>query len=106
MKLRIAAASFAAALALSTVALAGAAPGNGNGNTKIYICHNTASETNPVVVIHVGQPAEKGHITGNGQENGNQPHNKNGNGEDFSSSAPIPVDQGEGRAVCVGPNQG
>ena len=99
IRMKVATVTFAGMLALSAVGLAGAK------QDKVYICHNTASATNPVVIIHVGQPAEKGHITNDG---GNQPHNKNSKldpGEDTSSPTPpdpetcgCTVDEG---GICI-----
>jgi hypothetical protein len=59
------------------------------GQDKVFVCHYTASEANPVVVIHVGKPAENGHLSAPG----NGPHNKNSpvGGEDETSDTAVDV---------------
>jgi hypothetical protein len=56
---------------------------------KVFVCHYTASEANPVVVIHVGKPAENGHLSAPG----NGPHNKNSpvGGQDETSNSAVDV---------------
>ena len=83
VRLKVAAVAVGGLLAISVLAPAGA------GQEKVYICHHTGSETNPVVVIRVAQPAAKGHL----EAPGNGPHNKNSpiDGQDQSSTDPIDV---------------
>ena len=63
MKTKLAAAGFAAALALATISGALAAKPDDSGNeNKQYVCHFTASEKNPVVIINVGNAAVPAHV--------------------------------------------
>ena len=103
IRMKVATVTFAGMLALSAVGLAGAAK-----QEKVYICHHTASETNPVVIIHVGKPAEKGHLGGE-KETGNQPHNKNSHlssHDESSEEPPTDCGQGCGQEVCAGVTEG
>ncbi len=80
MKLKLISAISAAALALVVGATAFATP---NQDKKEYVCHFTGSETNPFVVINVGNAAVPAHLA-NHQPTVHQ-------GQDLSSNEP-PVD--------------
>jgi len=95
MKTKLAAVGFAAALSLATISGAMAAKPEqpGQSHLKEYVCHATASETNPWVLIHVSVAASgTPHVANPG-------HNKNG-GDDY-----IVDDPGEG-FECGGEGQG
>jgi len=63
MKTKLAAVGFAAALSLATISGAMAAKPDDSGNPKKqYVCHYTASEKNPVVIINVGNAAVPAHV--------------------------------------------
>ncbi len=57
MRFKVISAAFGAAIAFSSISAAFAAPA-----PKVYICHNTGSESNPVVLIHVSRHAADAHI--------------------------------------------
>jgi len=54
-----------AACAISGIAAAGAQAGGG----KMLICHGTASDTNPYVLINVSESAAATHLDGHGENN-------------------------------------
>ena len=41
---------------------------------KVYICHGTASEKNPYVLIHVDESAVQGHLDGTAPGHGKNNH--------------------------------
>jgi ABC-type sugar transport system substrate-binding protein len=41
----------------------------GDSTDKVYICHGTASDTNPYVLIHVSMEALPAHLGGHGFQN-------------------------------------
>jgi len=56
------------ALAACAVAGIGASAAQAGGG-KVLICHGTASDTNPYVLISVSENAEATHLDGHGQNN-------------------------------------
>ena len=56
-----------------------AEPGNGQGN-NVSICHETGSDTNPVVEIDVNENAVNGHGPGSNNGQGGGPGDNNGQG--------------------------
>lgn len=61
--IRLLIAGLAATIALSAASLAAATPPDDSGNPKKeYVCHHTASEKNPVVIINVGNAAVPAHV--------------------------------------------
>lgn len=56
-------AASAAALAISAIAV-----GSAQGGSKTTICHYTASETNPFVIITISDSAVDSHLANHGEE--------------------------------------
>src|SRR5687768_5144055 len=77
MRRTIAAAGILGLGLLGTTLPASATPDNGHGN-NVSICHETGSETNPIVEIDVNENAVNGHGENNGQGGG--PGDNNGQG--------------------------
>jgi hypothetical protein len=74
------------AAVMTMVALTGGlfvAAGTANAAAdKVYVCHHTSSETNPVVVIHISRSALDKHLENHG-----------GTGADDFSETPITADE-------------
>ena len=55
--------AIAVVLGFSTFGLGTASSGGGNPHDKVWVCHSTASESNPWILIHVKRSGwENGHM--------------------------------------------
>ena len=79
MRRTIAAAGILGLGLLGTTLPASATPDNGHGN-NVSICHETGSETNPIVEIDVNENAVNGHGPGENNGQGGGPGDNNGQG--------------------------
>ncbi|HEY7379622.1 MAG TPA: hypothetical protein VH572_00300 [Gaiella sp.] len=85
-------------LVVAACSLGATAAASAGGADKVLLCHGTASEKNPYVLINVGENALAGHFDGTAPGHGknNHPDYLLPAGADDCSDVPVGDDGGDG----------